>query len=320
MKGINIIETQNLAKYYGNARGIEDVTLTVQKGDFFGFIGPNGAGKSTTIRILLGLIYNSGGDAKVFGMNPATNSCKILSKVGYVSSESKFHPEMRGSEVLRLSAALRHKNIDSFSNELCSRLQFDMNKRVRELSFGNRKKLAIISALQHKPELVILDEPTSGIDPLIQHEFFCILEELNAGGTTIFLSSHVLTEVQRYCRRTAIIKAGKVVACEDTYALLGPRVKRVTLSGDFAAHQNAPENLFGKILKNADGAALNSESADSSPGGSRIFNLEKLQPSGLSFLYRGDVKELLMQLVGLEIEDISISDPNLEEVFMHYYA
>lgn len=299
------ITAKNLTKRYGRARGIEGVELSVHQGDFFGFIGPNGAGKSTTIKILLGLIGADSGEARVLGLDPAKDGSKILAEVGYVSSESNFHAEMRGADVLRLSEALRRRDAGDFREALCRRLQFDDRKRVRELSFGNRKKLAIISALQHRPRLVILDEPTSGLDPLVQHEFFEILEEMSAAGATVFLSSHVLAEVQRYCRRTAIIREGKVVACEDTQTLLGSKVKRVTVVGG---------DVFG-------GKGLNGVAA--APVESPLegaFDVKSTPAGGWSFLYRGDMAQLMEFLAKHRVDDLGISEPDLDEVFMHYYV
>ena len=174
---MNAIETNHLTKFYGSARGIEDLDLTVEQGDFFGFIGPNGAGKSTTIRTLLGLISPTSGDAKVLGLDIRKDKTEILTRVGYLPSEITFYPGMKVKDVLRLSAGLRRQNCDREAEVLCRRLQLDQSRRVEDLSLGNRKKVGIVCALQHKPELLILDEPTSGLDPLMQREFFAIFPE-----------------------------------------------------------------------------------------------------------------------------------------------
>ena len=195
------IETSGLTKSYGRARGIVDVDLSVEEGDFFGFIGPNGAGKSTTIRTLLGLIAPSGGSARVLGCDIVTGRREILAQVGYLPSETAFYRGMRVRDVLRLSAKLRHMDCSAEAGRLCERLELDPSRRVEELSLGNRKKVGIVCALQHSPRLYILDEPTSGLDPLMQREFFALLEERCRGGATVFLSSHVLSEVQRHCRQ-----------------------------------------------------------------------------------------------------------------------
>ena len=169
---MNAIEMKGLTKFYGKSRGIVDLNLTVPEGEFFGFIGPNGAGKSTTIRTLLGLIRSSGGSARIFGKDIAAEKSSILAEVGYMPSEAVFYPGMRVREVIRLSAGLRKKDCAQEAEQLCSRLELDVSKKVDELSFGNRKKVSIVCALQHHPGLCILDEPTSGLDPLMQREFF----------------------------------------------------------------------------------------------------------------------------------------------------
>lgn len=172
---MDAIRIENLTKYYGKARGIEQVNLSVAEGEFFGFIGPNGAGKSTTIRTLLGLIKPTSGNASVFGLDVVKDKEKILTGIGYLPSEAVFYSGMRVKDVLKLSADLRKQDCRETSDQLCLRLQLDVSRRVEELSFGNRKKTAIVCALQHNPKLLILDEPTSGLDPLMQKEFlkFC---------------------------------------------------------------------------------------------------------------------------------------------------
>ena len=195
--GIKAITADNLVKYYGKARGIDGLNLEVETGDFFGFIGPNGAGKSTTIRTLLGLISPTSGKAQVLGMDIGKNNRAILQRVGYLPSDTAFYNSMKVREILKLSADLRKKDCSKAADELCERLQLDRDRKVEDLSFGNRKKVGIVCALQHDPELLVLDEPTGGLDPLMQHEFFSILQERNQEGVTVFLSSHVLSKTCR---------------------------------------------------------------------------------------------------------------------------
>lgn len=192
------IETKHLTKFYGKARGITDVTLSVTEGDFFGFIGPNGAGKSTTIRTLLGLISPTSGSATVLGNNILQNRMEILSQVGYLPSEAMFYNGMRVRDILSFSAKLHKTDCREEAGRLCERLALDTSRRVEELSLGNRKKVGIVCALQHKPKLYILDEPTSGLDPLMQREFYELLTERNREGATVFLSS-------MFCRKSAVI-------------------------------------------------------------------------------------------------------------------
>ena len=286
---MNVIETKGLTKYYGKSRGIIDLNLSVTEGEFFGFIGPNGAGKSTTIRTLLGLIKKSSGSAEIFGRNVETNKKEILAEVGYLPSEAVFYSGMRVKDVIKLSADLRKKDCKKEAEVLCERLGLDTEKKVEELSFGNRKKVAIVCALQHKPRLCVLDEPTGGLDPLMQREFFTILKERNAEGATIFLSSHILSEIQRNCTRAAIVREGKLIACDSVEALSKTSAKRIHIEG------------------NADITALKN-----------VRDIQKTD-SGTSFLYSGDINEFLQYISKYRIDDLSISEPDLEEIFMHYY-
>ena len=201
---MDIIKTNNLTKYYGKARGIIGLNLSIEKGEYFGFIGPNGAGKSTTIRILLGLISPTSGNVQIFGKNIVKEKENILKGIGYLPSEALFYSGMKVRDILKLSADMRKKDCAEEAKKLCDRLQLDISRKVDELSFGNRKKVAIVCALQSNPSLIILDEPTGGLDPLMQRNFFDILRERNREGVTIFLSSHVLSEIQHNCTRAAI--------------------------------------------------------------------------------------------------------------------
>ena len=284
---MNAIQLSNLTKYYGKSRGILNLNLDVKEGEFFGFIGPNGAGKSTTIRTLLGLITPSSGQAKIFDETIRRRNPQIRSHIGYLPSEAVFYRGIKVKDLLKLSADLHHKNCSA--EILCRRLQLDVNRKVDELSFGNRKKVAIVSALQHQPKLLILDEPTSGLDPLMQREFFHIIRERNEQGATVFLSSHVLSEIQRNCTRAAIIREGRIIACDRVEALSKTNAKRISVQGQVSL--DSLEEI--RDLKENDG----------------IF----------SFLYGGDIHRLLETLSAGTITDLSISDPDLDEIFLHYY-
>ena len=283
------IKTTNLTKYYGKARGIVELNLSVEKGEFFGFIGPNGAGKSTTIRTLLGLISPTLGSAQIFGSDIIKKKEDILQKIGYLPSEAVFYPGMKVKDVLKLSADMRKKNCSAEAKKLCERLQLDTSRKVDELSFGNRKKVAIVCALQSNPELLILDEPTGGLDPLMQREFFDIVRERNRKGATIFLSSHVLSEIQRNCTRAAIIREGRMIACDSMDALSKTSAKRITVHGD--VNLNGLEGIRDR--KEFDGA--------------------------VSFLYGGNMNSLLQTLSTGNVSDLTVSEPDLEEIFLHYY-
>lgn len=287
---MDAIKTTSLTKYYGNSRGITDMNLTVAQGDFFGFIGPNGAGKSTTIRTLLGLIAPSQGSAQILGMDIRRQKEEILSRVGYMPSEASFYRNMRVGDVIKFSADMRRKDCRTKARNLCERLELDVNKKIRELSLGNRKKVSIVCALQHTPELCILDEPTSGLDPLMQRAFYAILEERNKDGATIFVSSHILSEVQRYCKHAAVIRAGRLLVSDSTQNLGHTDTKRVRLKG-----VKLPPDLPDMKDVQTDGDSV-------------------------SFLYGGNLQDLLNVLTTLNLTDVSITEPDLEEIFMHYYG
>ena len=286
---MSVINTDKLTKRYGKYRGITELDLRVEEGEFFGFIGPNGAGKSTTIRTLLGLIKPTSGSAQIFGKDIVTGHREILEDIGYMPSEANFYSSMTADEIIKLSARLRKKDCTAEASRLCDRLGVDRKKKVEELSLGNRKKISVVCALQHKPRLCILDEPTSGLDPLMQKEFFDILKERNAEGSTIMLSSHILSEIQKNCTRAAIIKEGRLIALDSVENLSKTAAKRVTLHGVTAI----PEEL---------------ETADANVTGNSV-----------SFLYNGDIKKLLSVLGTLPVTDMTMTEPDLDEIFMHYY-
>ena len=288
MKSMAIF-AENLTKYYGKARGIDGLNLEVAPGDFFGFIGPNGAGKSTTIRTLLGLISPTAGKAQVLGLDIIRNKKTILERIGYLPSDTAFYNGMKVRDLLKLSADLRRKKCNAAAAELCERLQLDPDRKVEDLSFGNRKKVGIVCALQHDPELLILDEPTGGLDPLMQHEFFSILQERNRKGTTVFLSSHILSEIQRYCSRAAVIREGKIIACDSVDRLAKAGARRVTLRGSLK-HGAFPE---ARDWKETEGA--------------------------VSFLYNGDMNQLIRTLAGADIRELTVAEPDLEEIVLHFY-
>ena len=286
----NAIYAEALTKFYGKkARGIDGLNLSVETGAFFGFIGPNGAGKSTTIRTLLGLISPDSGTGRVLGFDIGKDKRQILEHVGYLPSDNSFYAGMKVRDMLALSAGLRKKDCSKQAAELCDRLQLDTGKKIEDLSFGNRKKVGIVCALQHNPELLILDEPTGGLDPLIQHEFFEILEERNREGVTVFLSSHVLNEIQRHCSRAAIIREGKVIACDSVDHLSRSNARRITLRG----------TLSRDVLPDAKDWKEENET--------------------ISFLYSGDINRLIQKLADTDLQDLTVGEPDLEEIILHYY-
>ena len=287
---MDVIRTEGLTKYYGRTRGIDHIDLSVRQGDFFGFIGPNGAGKSTTIRILLGLIRPDGGRAQIFGLDTAKERRRILARIGYLPSEVSFYPGMRVRDVLKLSAGLRGLDCGKNAGRLCERLQLDPARKTEELSFGNRRKAAIVCALQHEPDLLVFDEPTSGLDPLMQKMFFEILEERSRNGATIFLSSHILSEIQHHCSHAVMIREGRLIASGSVAELSRTGVKRISIRG--TVHLGAL------------------------PG---VRDL-RVTPEGVDFLYSGDMKSLLSAMTNGDVRDLSVTEPDLEEIFLHYYG
>ncbi len=272
-KGI-AIDIQNMSKSYGKHRGVSNLSLQVEEGDIFGFLGPNGAGKSTTIRSLLGLITFGEGSAKILGKDVKSCKKEILREVGYMPSEAMFYPSMKVKDVIGFAADMRSLDCQKEADMLCERLLVDRNKKIGELSLGNRKKVSIVCAMQHKPRLFIFDEPTSGLDPLMQAEFFKLIMEYNSKGTTCFLSSHILWEIRKYCRHAAIIREGKLICTDTVENLTKTNAKRIHMIKD------------GKEEE---------------------------------FVYQGDLNDLFAGFAGHHIDDITIEEPELEEIFMHYY-
>ncbi|SEG31449.1 ABC-2 type transport system ATP-binding protein [Eubacterium ruminantium] len=292
------IEIDKLTKNYGSSRGITELCLSVDTGDFYGFIGPNGAGKSTTIRTILGYIRPTSGSARILGTDIVSGIDEIHKRTGYLPSEINFYKGMKVKEVLSYSAKLRGLNCDSEAAKLCERLDLDTSKRVEELSLGNRKKVGIICAVQHHPELLILDEPTSGLDPLMQREFFNILTEENKRGATIFFSSHVLSEVQEHCRMAAFIRDGRIIIADKVGNLKKTGAKKVVISGEISNSDIEQLKCKAEAIDNVERTASGKHT---------------------SFLYHGDIKELLRFLIDQDIRNVNITEPSLEEIFMNYY-
>ena len=286
------IETKNLSKYYGKHLGIKDVTLEVKEGEVFGFIGPNGSGKSTMIRSLLGLLVPNSGSAKMLGMDALTQGDEIRKQIGYLPSEVHYYDEMSSRELLeyhsRFYGEVNHSEIE----RLAAYFELDLDKQITDLSFGNKKKCAIIQSVIHNPKLLILDEPTSGLDPLMQNRFFDLMEEQNKNGVTIFFSSHILSEIQRMCDKAAVIRKGEITAVEDINALLKKQMKK----GRFVFSEK-PENLkFPKGVQH-----------------------EQWHNNKLVFEYVGPINILIDWMSGLSLVDAVLEEPDLESIFMNYY-
>ena len=289
-----VIETVDLTKYYGKARGIIDLNLTVGEGEIFGFIGPNGAGKSTTIRTLLSLIYKTSGEARIFGLDCEHDKVKILEDVGYLPGEVFYYDNMRACDLFKYSASFYKKDCTTKIKELAELLQLDLNKKIEDLSLGNKKKVGIIQGLLHSPRLIILDEPTSGLDPLMQKTFFDLIKKENERGATVLFSSHILSEVQRICDRVAIIKEGRLVRTHKISEL----------------QKEAYKNVCIAFRDRADAASF-------TPRGATNLTVSD---TGVSFIFKGDINALLVEISKFPLTNIDISEPTLEDIFMHYYA
>lgn len=289
---MSVIEVSNLTKYYGKSRGIVNVSFTVEEGEIFGFIGPNGAGKSTTIRLLLSLIHPTSGSAKVFGKDVTTDGPEIRRSIGYLPSEVFYYEGMKVKDLLKYSASFYDCDCDERIRELSETMELEMNRRISDLSYGNKKKVGIVQGLLHSPKLLFLDEPTSGLDPLMQRKFFDMVRQENARGVTVFFSSHILGEVQRLSTRVGIIREGSIVEISDIRTLQQNNYKKVHVTAE-----------------GVDPASFNF------PG---VTNLQR-ENGSVQFFFKGDINLVLHQLGGLQVTDVTIEEPSLEEIFMHYY-
>ena len=289
---MSIIEVNHLTKFYGKARGIVDVSFEEEEGEIFGFIGPNGAGKSTTIRLLLSLIHPSSGSAKVFGKDVVTHGPEIRRDIGYLPSEVYYYEGMKVIDLLKYSASFYECDCTQRLHDLSETMELDLNRRISDLSYGNKKKVGIVQGLLHSPKLLFLDEPTAGLDPLMQRNFFNLIREENARGVTVFFSSHILGEVQRLCTRVGIIREGKIVEISNIRAL--------------------QQNNYKKVGVTAEG--LDPTCFDM-PG---VTNLQT-ENGTVHFFFKGDINTVMHRISGIQVIDVAIEEPTLEEIFMHYY-
>ncbi|PAT02243.1 ABC transporter [Candidatus Izimaplasma bacterium ZiA1] len=285
-----MIKISELTKYYKkNARGVIDLNFDIKEGEVFGFIGPNGAGKSTTVRSILNLIFPTSGEIKVMDLDSVKDTVEIRRNIGYLASEVHYYNDMKVLDFLRYSASFFKDNVDERLFYLAKKLDLDLTRKIGDLSFGNKKKVGIVQALVHEPKIYILDEPTTGLDPLMQNIFFDLLDEERKKGATIFFSSHILSEVQRICDRVGVIKDGELIKIEKIDDILKTSAKSVR-------------------IKTKDKIEINENFKDY-----RLINDEH------HFTFTGEVKKLLEIISKLNIIDINITEPSLEEIFMHYY-
>jgi len=289
---MSVIEVKELTKYYGKSRGIIDVSFNVENQEIFGFIGPNGAGKSTTIRLFLSLIYPTSGSAKIFGKDCIKFGPEIRQEIGYLPSEVFYYEGMKVINLLKYSASFYHKDCTKRLYELSELMELDLKRRIDDLSYGNKKKVGIVQGLLHSPKLIILDEPTAGLDPLMQQNFFNLIKEENQRGATVFFSSHILSEVQRLCSRVAIIKEGRIINIQDIKTLQRENYKKIRIAA-----------------KNLDEGAFDFE------GVTKLHRRNGV----VSFFYKGDINKVTKLIGGIHVSDVIIEEPTLEEIFIHYY-
>ncbi len=289
---MNAIEFNHLTKYYGVTKGCEDINFEVKEGEIFGFIGPNGAGKSTTIRTMLSLIYPTSGSVMIFGKDAITYGSEVRKDIGYLPSEIFYYDKMKVIDLLNYSASFYDHDCTARIHELAEVMELDLNRKIQDLSYGNKKKVGIVQGLLHSPKLIILDEPTSGLDPLMQQKFFNLIVEENKKGATVLFSSHILSEVQQLCNRVAIIKDGSIVSIQDVKALAQDAYKKFTIYGSDLNH--------GKFQ--IDGVSELNVSEDK-----------------VTFFFKGDVNQIVSIISQLKLKDILIEEPTLEEIFLHYY-
>jgi ABC-2 type transport system ATP-binding protein len=289
---MSVIEVNHLTKYYGKARGIIDLSFQVGEGEIFGFIGPNGAGKSTTIRLLLSLIYPTSGSATIFGKDCIKYGPELRRDIGYLPSEVFYYDRMKVIDLLKYSASFYPQDCTQRMHELSEVMELELNRRIEDLSYGNSIKVGIVQGLLHQPKLLFLDEPTAGLDPLMQRKSFELIRGENERGVTVFFSSHILSEVQRMCNRVAIIREGRIVEIADIHTLQQSNYKKVRVEA-----------------ADVDAAYFDL------PG---VTNLER-HNSAVRFFYKGDINAVMHKIGEIKVSDVTIEEPTLEEIFMHYY-
>ena len=286
-----ILEIKNLTKYYGKTLAVKDLSLELKPGEIFGFIGPNGAGKSTTIRSVMNLINKTKGEVYFLGERLSKDNLKLKEQIGYLPSEVYLYDELTVKEMLDYHTHFFKKDLSKRRKELVKKLKLDESKKIEDLSLGNQKKLGIVLAFMHEPKLLILDEPTSGLDPIMQQVFYDLLQEEKEKGTTIFYSTHILSEISKICDRVGIIKEGKLLKVESIKELQSKHLNIVTIKS------NEIENIISKLK----------------------IEIEKLDEFTIKFKNTLSSDELIKLLSNYKIENLLIEEPTLEDIFLHYY-
>jgi ABC-type multidrug transport system ATPase subunit len=291
-----LVETQGLTKRYGSNRGIEDVTFTIDEGEVFGFLGPNGAGKTTTIRTIMGLLRPTAGSAHIGGLDCWEQSTDVKRLVGYLPGELSLDPNLTGGQILEYYGNLRGGVDQTYLKQLITRLGLDPTRKFRQYSSGNKRKIGIVQAFMHRPRLLILDEPTNGLDPLNQQEFDRMVKEVREDGRTVFLSSHILTEVEQTCTRVAIIREGRLVRVGGVAELKGLKRHEVTITFANAVPVEAFKSLEGV------------EQADALPDGHT-----------LRLAVSGGLDGVIKAAAQYQVATLTSQEPSLEEIFLRYY-
>ncbi|CAN5129994.1 ABC transporter ATP-binding protein [soil metagenome] len=289
----DVVRLEALTKRYGRHRGVEELNLEIPRGEIFGYLGPNGAGKTTTIRLLLDLLRPTAGSIKVLGESPRHHHSRR--RIGYLPGELDFYPQMRGHDLIRYLDNLRGGDSIAHARRLAERLELDMSREVGQLSKGNRQKLGLVQAFMHHPELLILDEPTSGLDPLMQRQFFLLVEEAHSDGATVFLSSHVLAEVERIAHRVGIIREGRLVEVATIDDLRARALRRYQLRLSVPVAPSRFDDIEGVSQVEIDGSTV-------------------------SCVVTGSMAPLVKAAAELEVLDIINYGANLEKLFLSYYA
>lgn len=290
-----VIRAERLSKQFGATAALDGLDLEVRAGEVFGFVGPNGAGKTTTIRILLDLLRPTSGRVVVLGTDPRADGVAVRSRIGYLPGDLNLPPRLTGRHFLADHAAIRGLDLRAEHAALADRLAVDLDRPMGELSLGNRRKVGVVAAFAHRPDLLVLDEPTGGLDPLVQQEFRAMAKEAAAAGATVFLSSHVLDEVQHLADRVALLRAGRLVAEDRVDSLIG-RLRRVVV----AEFDIPPDPVqFGRV-----------------PG---VVRVEPRRPGELQFTVEGRIGPLIEALAAHRPVDLHAPDPDLEDVFLHLY-
>lgn len=290
---MKVVEVSKLSKYYGNKKGIDNVDLEINEGEIFGIIGPSGSGKTTLLRLLMGFLFPTNGKAKIFNHDCFKESKEIKRITSYLPTDQNFYDGNKAKDMIRYTASFYKTEYNKRMNELATILNLDLNRKIEDLSFGSRKKLAIICALISQPKLLILDEPTTGLDPLIQTKLFDVLRDANKNGTTIIFSTNNLIDIQNLCQRVAILNKGKILEIKLIDELRSSKIKKIKyeLKDEVTISTNDLDGVSHQLIK----------------------------PKSVEFIYNGDIEELMHKLSSRKIENIWIEDPDLEEVFIHFY-